>query len=277
MKTVDAHQHFWHYSAEKYGWINEKMRILKKNYLPDHLKKELQKNKVDGCVCVQARQDFQETKWLLSLAEQNDFIYGVVAWLDLCSENIEEILQTLSLNKKLKGIRHILQDEADENYMLKDDFIRGLRALEQKKLTYDLLIYPKHLPIAIKLLNKLPNLSIVLDHLGKPEIANQLIDPWKTHLQELSTHKNLSCKISGLVTEANWNKWKYDNFVPYLDVVFEAFGFDRLMFGSDWPVLLLGAKDYEQAKGILEDYTEHFSKEEKNKIFGENATQFYGL
>ena len=273
---IDAHQHFWYYNTQKHAWINDEMALLKRNFLPIDLQVVYQKNGIDACVAVQADQSEAETDFLLELAEEYDFIKGVVGWVDLRSEKVEERLAYYAQFPKLKGFRHVVQDEPDPEFMLGTHFSEGLSLLSKYNFTYDVLIFPPQLEAAIKTVQNFPNQKFVLDHIAKPYIKAGKIDQWETHTRKLASYPNVYCKVSGMVTEADWKNWKPQDFEPYLDVVFDAFGVDRLMFGSDWPVCLLGGA-YTKIKGILEQYIAKRSKEESAKIFGGNAASFYGL
>lgn len=273
---IDSHQHFWKYNAEEFGWITEKMGALKRNFLPENLQTELARYGFNGSIAVQARQTLEETRWLLELASAHSFIQGVVGWVDLRSADVENQLKVFSENEKFVGVRHIVQDEPDENFMLQKDFLRGIKILQGFNLTYDILIYPKQIRSAVRLAAQFPDMHFVLDHIAKPKIKEQILSPWKEDMKELSQCPNVYCKLSGLVTEAHWSRWKYDDVVPYLDVVFEKFQPERLMFGSDWPVCLL-AGNYESVRGIVLKYIENFSRDEQEMILGENAVKAYRL
>ena len=272
---IDAHQHFWQFNPQRDTWINEEMNVLKHNFLPEDLLPILQENKFDGCVAVQADPSEEETKFLLQLAEENSFIKGVVGWLDLCNENINERLQHFSKYKKLKGLRHIVQAEPN-GFMLQNNFLRGTAALEKYNLTYDILIYHNQLEDAIKLVRKFPNQKFIVDHCAKPNIKEGEITLWKKNIEQLSNFKNVACKISGLTTEANWNTWGKNEIQPYLDVVFNAFGSNRLLFGSDWPVSLL-AGNYTETVGLIENYILQFSKMDQQQIMGLNTLNWYNI
>ncbi len=274
---LDAHQHFWLYSSRDFDWIDDRMRVLKRNYLPGDLHPELAKAGMSGSVVVQARQTAEETRWLLHLAGQNGFIKGVVGWVDLCSESdLKRQLDEFSKSKKFIGVRHVVHDEPEDNFMLRDDFLKGLSLLKEYNLTYDLLLFPKHLPVAEVVVTLFPEQKFVLDHISKPLIKNRIISPWKEDLIRLATHKNVWCKISGMVTETDWKKQKPEDFYPYLDIVFEAYGTDRLMIGSDWPVCLL-AGEYADVIGIVQNYISEMPVEVQQKILGKNCIEFYGL
>ena len=271
---IDSHQHFWKYSEAEYPWIGQGT-ALQRDWLPADLEAVAKKVGIVGSVVVQARQTLEESRWLLGLSDKSPFIKGVVGWVDLQSEKVEDDLAALSKHKKFVGVRHVVQSEAAD-FMLKPEFLRGLAALHAFDFTYDLLLFPKHLPSSVKVVEKLSHQRFVLDHIAKPMIRAGMMQPWKDDLRELAKHKNVSCKISGMVTEAKMPGWKAEDFRPYLDVVFEAFGEDRVMFGSDWPVCLL-AGSYEQVHRLAADYIKQFSAAAQEKFLGENAVKFYRL
>lgn len=274
--AIDSHQHFWRYDAARHGWITGAMSILKRDFLPPELERECQANDISATIAVQTDQSEEETLFLLDLAERNKRIAGVVGWVDFRSPRLEERLRFFSQFKKLRGFRHIAQSEPDDRFLEASDFLRGVSRLRDFGFTYDILIYPRQLPAAIELVSRLPHQSFVVDHLAKPEIKSGGREPWTSYLKTISQNKNVYCKVSGLVTEADWSHWKPDDFRPYLDVVFESFGPDRLMFGSDWPVCLLAAS-YSQVNELLRNYLRNHAAVEKNGIFGGNAMRFYGL
>ena len=273
---LDAHQHFWKYSPAEYGWINDKMSALKRNFLPQDLQPLLSAAGFDGSIAVQARQDLTEARWLLELAEQNDTIKGVVGWVDLRSPELPAQLDQLASHSKFAGVRHIVQDEPDDEFMLRADFQNGLTRLRDYGLTYDLLLHPRHLPVAVKLVRKLPEQRFVLDHIAKPFISDGAIEPWNRDIRELASFENVWCKVSGMVTEARWKHWRADDFRPYLDVVFEAFSSCRIMIGSDWPVCTLSA-GYEETMALVKAYIGQTGAEEQEAILGGNCARFYGV
>ena len=272
---IDSHQHFWNYNAERDNWIDESMSVIKKDFSPEDLFPILKKNNIDGCVAIQTGQSEQETHFLLDLAKQYSFIKGVVGWIDLCDENVEKRIAYFNENKLLKGFRHIIQTEK-KGFLLRKEFQNGLHQLGKFKLTYDLLILPNQLNAAIKLVSLFPDQVFILDHLAKPKISEPLESNWINHIKMLATHNNVMCKISGMVTETEKFKWNQTDFIPFLDTITHAFGVDRLLFGSDWPVCLLAAS-YEQVIKINNEYFKNFSEEERDKIFGENAQRIYNL
>ncbi|MBI3651425.1 MAG: amidohydrolase family protein [Acidobacteria bacterium] len=273
---IDAHQHFWNYDAARDAWITDDMAVLQKDFRPADLHQELLANHFDGCVAVQAAQSESETQFLLELAAAHSFIKGVVGWVDLRADNVAARLDYFSQFDKLCGFRHIVQAEPDDDFLWREDFRRGIALLNDYHFTYDILIYPQQLPAAIRFVEPFPEQRFVLDHLAKPFIKDRKIDPWAAQIRELAKHPNLYCKVSGMVTEANWQNWHQDDFTPYLDVVFDAFGADKIMYGSDWPVCLLAA-NYATVFGLVADYAKSFSAADRVKIFGLNATRFYQL
>ncbi|QBN20131.1 amidohydrolase family protein [Flavobacterium nackdongense] len=276
MKKIDSHQHFWKYHPVKDAWITDDMKVIQRDFLPEDLQPILQENNVDGCIAVQADQSEEETHFLLGLAENNDFIKGVVGWIDLRSPDLVSRLDYFSQFKKLKGFRHIVQGEADENFLLGTAFCEGIAQLEKHHFTYDILIFPKHLPVAFEFVKRFPNQKFVIDHLAKPNFKQTDFADWEKGMREIASCPNVYCKVSGLVTEADWKHWKTSDFTYCLDVVTEAFGINRLLFGSDWPVSLLAAT-YKDSFDIVADYYSKFSKEDQEKIWGGNAIAFYNL
>ena len=273
---IDSHQHFWNYSAAEYPWIGAGMERIARDYLPADLMAVAAPQGIGGSVAVQARQSVAESRWLLGLAEASPIIRGVVGWVDLRSEGVAAELTELSAHEKFVGVRHVVQDEPDPRFVLGADFVRGLRQLQSYGLTYDLLIYPQQLPAAVQLVAMLPEQPFVLDHLAKPRIKTGAIQEWRRDVEALAQHGNVCCKVSGMVTEADWRGWKPADFTPYLDVVLQAFGPERLMFGSDWPVCLL-AGEYAEVVGIVADFFGRLSAAEQQFIWGGTATRFYGL
>jgi len=273
---IDAHQHFWHYDAQRDAWITDEMRVLRRDFLPEELSRELASNGMDASVAVQADQSENETFFLLELAAQHSTIAGVVGWVCLTAPDVAERLARLARFEKLRGFRHIAQSEPDDQFLLRPDFTRGIASLRQFQFTYDILIYPRQLPAALGLIEKFPDQKFVLDHLAKPRIRMGESSPWTEYMRAMGANPNAYCKLSGLLTEADWHHWRADDFKLYLDVAFDAFGTDRLMFGSDWPVCLL-AGSYAQVKELIAGHAQNLSVEEKDKIFGKNAARFYGL
>lgn len=272
---IDAHQHFWHYNAEKHSWIDDEMAVIRKDFLPQDLQPVYAENNVHGCVAVQADQTETETNFLIDLANQNTFIKGVVGWVDLRADNIEERLAYYKQYAIVKGFRLVLQGE-EPAFMLQPNFLRGIAALKQFDFRYDILIFPKHLQAAIELVKQNPNQLFIIDHIAKPYIKAGLIDEWRKDMQAISQFENVYCKVSGMVTEADYKSWQPENFTPYLDTVVEAFGTKRILFGSDWPVCLVAAS-YNKMKAIVVNYFSGFSISEQSDFFSNNAQQFYKL
>jgi L-fuconolactonase len=276
MLRIDAHQHFWIYNEREFSWIDDSMAALRRDFLPVDLQPQLEANEFHGSVVVQTRQTLEETGWLLALAKQNTSVLGVVGWADLCSPDIALQLKDLAANPKLVGLRHIVQSEPDDRFLLRPDFLRGIAALEEFDLAYDILIYAKHLPVASEFVQRFPRQRFVLDHMAKPPIKVKEIDSWADGIRRLSAFPNVFCKISGLVTEADWQRWTADDIAPYLDVAFDSFGPDRLMIGSDWPVCLVAAS-YAQATGLVKEYILKRAPDRASDVLGGNAQRFWRL
>lgn len=275
MVIIDAHQHFWNYDPINHDWIGEDMKMIRRDFQPKDLKDVYARNGVSACVAVQADQSEAETAMLLNYAEQHDFIAGVVGWVDLRQEGLEDRLNYYSAFPKLKGFRHVLQNE-DPSFMLEPAFLRGIGLLQKFDFAYDILIFPQHLDAAIEMVGHFPGHRFVVDHLAKPLIKKKEIREWKEKMKVLSQHPHLYCKISGMVTEADWEDWKADDLLPYLEAATEIFGPDRLMFGSDWPVCLV-ASSYDKWLNLVKAYFQSFSPADQAKIFGANANSFYQL
>jgi L-fuconolactonase len=273
---IDAHQHFWIYNPQEYEWIDNSMGMIRRNFLPEDFEPELQHNDVQGSVAVQARQTIEETRWLLELAERSSKILGVVGWVDLCSAKVRSQLEEFAKHPKLIGVRHIVQSEPDQRFLLRDDFLRGISMLEEFDLAYDILIYTKHLPVAEEFVARFPKHRFVLDHLAKPPIKDGKLEPWALGIRRLAYFPNVWCKLSGLVTEAHWQRWKPEDIRPYLDVAFEAFGAERLMIGSDWPVCLV-AGSYARTVGVVKNYVQDLPARTRDFVLGENARRFWRL
>lgn len=276
LKRIDAHQHFWHFDPVRDSWINDEMKAIQQDFLPSDLEPLLQQNGFEGCVAVQASQSEAETDFLVALAKENDFIKGVVGWVDLQAENIADRLAFYKTFDKLKGFRHVLQGEPQRDLMLQPAFKRGIAALQRYEYTYDILIFTDQLKFSAELVALFPDQKFVVDHLAKPRIKLGEISEWKRDIEQLAAHPNVYCKLSGMVTEADWKGWKQEDFTPYLDVVVAAFGINRVMFGSDWPVCLVAAS-YEKVVGLVEAYFSAFSAEEQEKFWRLNTVRFYNL
>lgn len=273
---IDSHHHLWKYKPEDYGWMDDSMEILKKDYLPENLEPLLKKSGVHSTVVVQARQSLEETEWLLEMAEQHAFIQGVVGWVDLCAPSLSELLEKYASHPKLVGVRHVLHDEPDDDFMLREDFKRGISQLQIYNLTYDLLLFPKHLSRAAELVKTFPEQRFVLDHLAKPLIKSGTIQAWKSDLEKLAAMSNVWCKLSGMVTEADHRAWKQEDFLPYMAVVLDSFGADRLMLGSDWPVCTLGGT-YQDVMEIPMKFISRMSQTDQELIGYQNALDGYQL
>jgi len=273
---IDAHQHFWKYNDSDYVWMTGDMDKLRKDHPPKDLLPLLGSAEIDATVAVQARQCLEESTWLLNLADEYPFIRAVVGWADLCSEQVIEQLELLAQHPKFRGVRHVVHDEADDEFMLRASFLDGISHLKRFGLTYDLLLFPRHLPIARKVVKRFPDQRFVLDHIAKPSIRTREIEPWARDLKRLAECENVFCKISGLVTETKWGSWKAEDFEPYLDVVLGAFGPHRLMIGSDWPVCTLAA-DYTTTIDLADDYISRLSGDERRAIWETNPIEFYSI
>jgi len=273
---LDSHQHFWKYNPAHQVWMTDAMAVLRRDYLPGELQPILEVIGFDGTIAVQARQMTEETEWLLKLADEHDFIKAVVGWVDLRSPKLREQLERYSKHPKLVGVRHVVHDEPDDHFMLLPEFRRSLAQLGEFGLTYDLLLFPKHLPVAVKLVTEFPDQPFVLDHIAKPGIRECQVSPWKEDLKRLAEFPNVFCKLSGMVTEAKWKQWQPEDFRRYLDLVIESFGTDRVMIGSDWPVCTLSG-DYASTMHIVIDYAQQFSAKVRDDILGDNCARFYRL
>jgi len=276
MTKIDAHQHFWKFSPDRDTWITENMSVIRRDFLPEDLQPVLQRNGIEGCVVVQSNQSTHENYFQLKNAVSYDFIKGIVGWVDLQAPDISDQLSYYKQFDKIKGFRHVLQDEKQRDLMLLPAFKRGISLLRDYNFTYDLLVLPDQLRYSCDLVACFPDQPFVLDHLAKPPIRQKEISEWKKDIVTLAKNENVYCKISGMITEAEWNAWQPSDFIPYLDVIVESFGMKRLLFGSDWPVCLL-AGTYERMLGVVENYFRSFSNDEQQRFFGGNAIDFYKL
>lgn len=275
-RVIDSHHHFWHYTPDEYGWISDDMAALRRHFLPADLKTAIDAAGVDAVISVQARQSVAETEWLLDLASRHDFIAAVVGWAPLIDERAGALLDRFAAHPKLKGLRHVLQDEPDPRYMLQHRFQRGLREVTRLDLAYDILIYERHLPEAIELVDLHPHQRFVLDHIAKPRIRDGAMSPWRERMRELARRGNVWCKLSGVVTEAAFHSWTEEQVLPYMEAALEAFTPSRLMFGTDWPVCLC-ATGYTQWTGMVRRLIAALSPDEQRRILGANAAEAYKL
>nr|WP_294795692.1 amidohydrolase family protein [uncultured Mucilaginibacter sp.] len=276
MSKIDSHQHFWKYNPIRDSWITDDMAVIQRDFFPEDLEPVLKSNGIDGCVIVQSDQSEEENHFQLKNAADHSFIKGVVGWVDLLSAGVEQRLEYYSQFKKLKGFRHVLQGEPQRNFMLRPDFLKGISLLNKYNFAYDILVFPDQLKFTNEMVAMFPEQRFVLDHIAKPYIKDKVLTGWDSDIKALGKFDNVFCKISGMVTETTWNNWQPKEFDPYIDVVVDAFGADRIMFGSDWPVCKVAAT-YKEVHGIVENYFSGYSESEKGKIFGENAIKFYSL
>lgn len=276
MQRIDAHQHFWKFDPVRDSWITEEMKAIQRDFLPEHLLPVLQQNGFDGCVLVQSEQAEAHNNFLLELAAQNDFIKGIVGWVDLKAPDIKDRLAHYRQFDKIKGFRHVLQSETDRAMMLQPEFMRGIAALNEFDFTYDMLIFTDQLKYLPEFFAAFPDQKFVIDHIAKPGIKSGEIEGWKEAMIKLAEFSNVYCKVSGMITEANWYSWRMEDFIPYLDVVSEAFGPHRILYGSDWPVCLV-AGSYGKMLGIVQEYFNSFTAAQQQAFFGGNAMQFYNL
>jgi len=274
---VDSHQHFWKFDTIlDTSWISDEMSVLRQDFSPTQVQSLMLDNGIEGCVAVQADQTETETNYLLDLESKHDIIKGVVGWVDFRAPNIKERLEHFSGNPALKGFRHIVQAEKEDDFLLRKDFCEGIALLRDFDFTYDILIYPKHLKYAIDFVEQFPDQRFVIDHLAKPNIKDQIVAGWKEELSVFREHENVYCKLAGLVTEGDWHHWKSSDYTTYISIVLDIFGIDRVMFGSDWPVCLPSAS-YAQVCEIVEENTSFLSADEKEKLWGQNCIDFYQL
>ena len=273
---IDSHQHFWHYEPAKHAWIDDAMAVIRKDFEPSDLAAVYKEHGVDGCVAVQADQTIAETDFLLKLSDEYDFIKGVVGWIDLRGANLQNQLEVYQSKQKLKGFRHVVQGEADPNFLLRPNFLSGISLLEKYNYTYDILIFPHQLGATLEFVKRFPNQKFIIDHIAKPYIKDGFFDGWAVLMREIGKQKNVFCKVSGMITEADYNLWTPEQIEPYMQLVLEAFGPERLVFGSDWPVCLV-AGNYQQVKSLVTDFISKLSESEQKRIMGMNAINFYNL
>ena len=273
---IDSHHHFWKYEPVTYSWMNDSMGILKRDYQPGDLKEVIDSAKIDGVISVQADQSMRETEDLLKHASECSFIRGVVGWFPLAEPELDGLLESYATNPLLKGVRHVVQDEADDRFILGDAFNEGIRRLKAYELVYDILIYERQLGPSIEFVDRHPDQVFVLDHVAKPRIGDQVMEPWRAQMFELAKRENVFCKLSGMATEANWQNWTKDDLWPYAEVALQAFGPTRMMFGSDWPVARL-AVEYGDWVGLCREFISTLSDSEQAMIEGEVAIRAYDL
>ena len=273
---IDSHHHFWKYDPVTYSWMNEKMGVLKKDYQPEDLKAEINSSNIDGVISVQADQSMRETDDLLKHANEHSFIQGVVGWFPLAEPELEGLLERYASNPWLKGVRHVVQDEPDDRFILGDAFNAGIRRLKPHNLVYDILIYERQLGASIEFVDRHPGQVFVLDHVAKPRIGDQVIEPWKTQMFDMAKRENVYCKLSGMATEGNWQSWTKEDLWPYIEIALEAFGPARMMLGSDWPVARL-AVEYGDWINLCRESISSLSETERALVEGGVATQAYDL
>ncbi|MAG13337.1 MAG: amidohydrolase [Spirochaetales bacterium] len=273
---IDSHQHFWKYNTTDYVWMSDEHEPLKRDFLPEDLLPLLGKAGLTGSIAVQARQKVKETAWLLQLAGTHDFVRGVVGWLDLQSESLEAQLDEFAPHPKLLGVRHLIHDEPNDLFVKGEAFRHGISLLSERNLTYDLLLFPKHIAVSTELVDSFPEQQFVIDHIAKPQIKEGILSPWREDMAEIAKRENVFCKVSGMVTEATWNEWTAEDFFPYLDVVFNAFGPERIMIGSDWPVCTLSGA-YPAVIGIVKKYLGSSDTTSRDQVLGGTCARFYGI
>ncbi|WP_066832619.1 amidohydrolase family protein [Rufibacter ruber] len=276
MPRIDAHQHFWEFNPARESWVTEDMAVIRRDFLPQELQPLLQEHGFDGCVLVQTAQPEHENEILLEWARAHEFIKGVVGWVDFFAADIEERLSRLSQHPKLKGFRYVLQGAEDKALMLQPAFQHGIAQLRRYGFSYDILIYPDQLAYTAELTAAFPDQPFVLNHLAKPDIKGGDFQTWRKAMEAFAAQENVCCKVSGLVTQADWQNWQKRDFTPYLDTLAEVFGPKRLLFGSDWPVCLVAAS-YAEVLGLVQEYFSPFSPQEQELVFGGNAVAFYKL
>lgn len=276
MGMIDTHHHLWRYNSIDYNWIDDSMKILRRDYLPGELEVEMKMAGVTGTIVVQARQTLEETQWLLEISDSLSFIKGVVGWVDLQSTDLEKQLDEFAGHPRMVGVRHVIHDEPDDNFLFRPAFLNGIEKLQKYDLIYELLLLPTHLSGAVELVSLFPDQKFVLDHISKPFIKSGILQPWKENIEELAGQSNVWCKISGMVTEADHQGWKYDDFVPYMNTVVHAFGTNRIMIGSDWPVCKLAA-EYKDVISIPIKFFASLSQSQKQSIYYQNAIDFYQI
>lgn len=273
---IDSHQHFWNYNSQRHSWISEDMNAIRRDFLPEDLYSLYKANDISGCIAVQADQTLDENQFLLQLCQEHKFIKGVIGWVDFQQDGVESILEEHDYQPLIKGYRHVVQNESDNTFLLRPRFVEGISFLKNRNLVYEILVYWHQLPAVLEFAKLFPNQQFVVDHIAKPDIKNKYRSAWELLIKELAKFSNVSCKISGMVTEADFNNWDLDQFLPYMDVVLEAFGSDRIMYGSDWPVCLVAA-NYSQVLNIAKSFANQLSTDEQANFFYKNALRTYNL
>lgn len=273
---IDSHQHFWNYNSQRHSWISEDMKAIRRDFLPEDLYSLYKANDISGCIAVQADQTLDENQFLLQLCQEHKFIKGVIGWVDFQQDGVESILEEHDYQPLIKGYRHVVQNESDNTFLLRPRFVEGISLLKNRNLVYEILVYWHQLPAVLEFAKLFPNQQFVVDHIAKPDIKNKYRSAWELLIKELAKFSNVSCKISGMVTEADFNNWDLDQFLPYMDVVLEAFGSDRIMYGSDWPVCLVAA-NYSQVLHIAKSFANQLSTDEQANFFYKNALRTYNL
>ncbi|WP_031428590.1 amidohydrolase family protein [Flavimarina sp. Hel_I_48] len=273
---LDSHQHFWNYEPVKHAWIDDTMNVIRQDFMPEMLKKEFDEYQIEGCIAVQADQNEAENEFLLNLAENNDFIKGIVGWVDLQSDSLEERLKYYDSQKKIKGFRHIVQAEKDPDFLLRKPFLAGISQLSNYNFTYDILVFPHQLGAVLEFVKKFPKQKFVIDHLAKPYIKDGFIEGWANQIKAIGACENVWCKLSGMITEADYKKWTYKDLDPYMNIVLEAFGPERILYGSDWPVCLV-AGQYGEVLEVAKRFANSLSAQEQEQFWFKNAIEFYNL
>ncbi|MDC6387426.1 amidohydrolase family protein [Maribacter sp. PR1] len=273
---IDAHQHFWMYEAEKHAWIDDEMSSIRRNFLPSDLKPLYEKNGVTGCIAVQADQTLKENDFLLEQARKHDFIKGIIGWIDLRSNELENDLDNYAQYPIIKGYRHVVQAESDPLFLLRNEFLRGISELQKRDLVYEILVFPHQLPSVLEFVKHFPDITFVLDHMAKPYIKEGFFEAWALLMREIGRIENVNCKVSGLITEADYQTWTEQEILPYLGLVLEAFGPKRILYGSDWPVCLI-AGEYKEVLALAKNFADKLSANEQRDFFYHNAQRVYNL
>ena len=273
---IDSHQHFWQYEKEKHAWIDDGMAVIRRDFLPEDLEPIYKNFDVAGCIAVQADQNVKENDFLLDQAKNHDFIKGIIGWVDLRSDGLNEDLEYYASYPLMKGYRHVVQAESDPLFLLRKEFLRGIGELQKRGLIYEILVVPHQLPVVLEFVKQFPNITFVLDHIAKPYIKDGYFSSWSLLIKELGTIQNVCCKVSGLITEADYQAWTQQEIIPYFDVVLESFGPRRILYGSDWPVCLV-AGNYGKVLQLAKEFSKKLSNDEQQLFFYKNAQRIYDL